>query len=315
MSSWRQSLESRDKRWTDIGLAISYAALILIVAGATVGVTLSGLSDVHEGYAEYQKNAESIRQATQKEIEQSCLQGGTISASECLTEKLASYYETQSANQDLKAQKEMAWWAAALFALNAAQALIGCVGIYFVWHSLKLNRQAVDTAMDANTITRQIGQAQTRSYLTISQCDYVLAPEKMDLYLVIENKGQSPAVEVEILATATTHEIFQIGFGPEKRAHNSRRLRGQCQIVAAGGKSTGRLTIQPSDFSPNVLDAIYKHQEMPIYLTCRAVWLDVFGDRSEVKFSLTPSKEGMRHNGARKSGSMDTFNEKHGKVN
>jgi hypothetical protein len=148
----------------NIALVISAVAVFLLIVGGVTGLILSEYANVHKVFATYQENAERDRDAATDEIGKSCYQPDIAVFSKCLKEKVTAYYTQQATNQDLQAQKDMAFWAATLFALGIVQLAFSGAGIYFIWQSLALNRDAVAEATKANANTiRAIGQEQTNA--------------------------------------------------------------------------------------------------------------------------------------------------------
>jgi hypothetical protein len=102
----------------------------------------------------------------------------------------------------------MAFWAMSMFWIAAAQAGLTAVGILFIWRALDYTRKAVEEAENATKVatesvgvSREIGQAQVRAYLSCTGGTYKIGPYDLICYLDIANSGQSPATNVVISAS------------------------------------------------------------------------------------------------------------------
>jgi len=166
-----------------------------LIVGAVIGLVLSEYSKVHQVNAAYQENAERQREAASQEISKTCFNADFVIFSKCVSEKIAHYYQQQATNEDLQAQQNMAFWAAALFVLGGIQLPLGLTGIYFVWRSLKLNYAAVEAALESNKVAREIGKAQTRAYIGISRATFkrLKAGSPIEVMVEFANTGETPA--------------------------------------------------------------------------------------------------------------------------
>lgn len=192
-----------DDRNGYIALVICAVAVFILITGAITGLILGEYAKVHQTNAAYQQNGERDRDAASQEISKACFDADFAVFSKCISEKVASYYKQQATNQDLQAQQDMAFWAAALFMLGIAQVVLSGVGIFFIWRSLRLNRDAVTAAVESNTVTREIGEAQVRAYLTCKEGTYTINPFGIGIRIesIILNSGQSPAVQIKVTAS------------------------------------------------------------------------------------------------------------------
>lgn len=159
--SWRKKF--------DFGIVLAVCGLLIILPIA--GLMLSEYAKIHRANAAYQQNAEKDRAAASEEISRSCFNSDFAIFSECITEKIATFYKQQATNQDLQAQQDMAYWAKALFFLGALQFILSSAGIYFIWRSLALNRDAVDVA----TKTNKFAQVEREPLIAIEDIKLTLA--------------------------------------------------------------------------------------------------------------------------------------------
>lgn len=99
---------------------------------------------------------------------------------------------TQSMNKATQSMKWAAWWS--FGAVSFGTALL-------IW-TLSLTRQANQAARDAVTVTREIGEAQARAYLSISDVSAGVGITNglalWNLSVSVKNSGQSPALKVTV---------------------------------------------------------------------------------------------------------------------
>lgn len=91
--------------------------------------------------------------------------------------------------RDLEAQE---WMAFATFWMLVATS----VGIYLLWRTLKEAGNTTKAAKSANDTAREIGEAQTRAYVSCVGGDFCLDSERLVVRPDIKNFGQSPAIGV-----------------------------------------------------------------------------------------------------------------------
>lgn len=182
---------------------ITATVLVFMVACAT-GIILSEYAKVHQVYAAYQKNAEDDRKQAAAEAAETCM--GRDDLRLCIAEKLEAHYRDQATNQDLQAQQDMAFWAAALF---VSSTVLTTAGLLLIWRTLLHTRdaaihagRAVDeaknatkAAQDAIVVTQDLGEAQVRAYLSAKtvQVAYDAPNSSLIFGCSVSNHGQSPA--------------------------------------------------------------------------------------------------------------------------
>ncbi|KFL29094.1 hypothetical protein JP75_22950 [Devosia riboflavina] len=97
----------------------------------------------------------------QREIIRACdKETGEVAYKTCVGDALGDGLTAVREVADLQAQQSMAQWAAIMAFVAAAQLGLSAAGAYFVWRTLQQQLQA-------NTITRNVGIAQTRAYVGI----------------------------------------------------------------------------------------------------------------------------------------------------
>jgi hypothetical protein len=233
-------------------------------------------------------------------------------------DRIAKALETANADQnagakeqrekdDLKAQQDMAGWAGVMAAVAGLEALITLTGVILVGFTLAATRnasreakRAADAAEKAIVTTRDIGEAQTRAYVQITQArgaivthgavtDYgTLCP---CVTIEVSNTGRSPAlafrwsVQTVYLYDGSKAELRgAAGFAPPDWGHD----------IAPQRPFKTRLTILPSIL--NTEDAAaFRSGKLYMAATIRTVFLDVFGNEitSEDTFSQTFGADGQ----------------------
>ncbi|MEQ1944229.1 hypothetical protein ABMA32_17585 [Mesorhizobium sp. VNQ89] len=212
-----------------VGLGVCLFLGILLA-----GVTISEYAKVHEVNAAYQRNAEQDRQHAANEAAASCegISGAAFRA--CVSQALESYYREQATNEDLKAQKDMAFWAFMIFALGIVQTGLSGVGIWYVILNLREarkvtaqaahgNRQAARAAIAAQNSADEARRAneasdirwvvENRPWLTIESEPSVHlfshGGKRINLRveLTVKNVGKTPAFDVELEVRLATSQM------------------------------------------------------------------------------------------------------------
>ena len=117
---------------------------------------------------------------------------------ECISNQLAAYEASKPADEDLRAQQDMALWALWMFIASCFTVLVTGVGIYYVREMLEASRSANRAAVRAVEVTRDIGQAEVRAYLGIESLTFGVDNERnVFLRVSARNFGQSPAIKVQ----------------------------------------------------------------------------------------------------------------------
>lgn len=167
-----------------IGLAALALSLLVLFAGYWIGKS-SGFYDAQANGYSYQD-----REATSRRVG-NCFgkaQSRTVTA-RCAEEAIKAGHEHSRSEHDLTAQREMADWTWWLLIVAFIQTPITAVGIVLLLRNIQ-------QADDALVETRRIGEAQTRAYLSISGCQVMFRVEKMSIRPMLQNSGQSPALDV-----------------------------------------------------------------------------------------------------------------------
>ena len=207
---------------------LAFGLTLLVVAllfgayhiGSKIGET--------RGYRNY--HASSYEAHAANEIRSTCLLGDGPNTAECISKVIHATNENKRAEKDLVAQTEMATWAFWMLIVTIFVAVVTAGGVYFVWRTLLATKKTV-------TITREIGEAQVRAYLTIESG--TITPEIEDgerivwkIHVGVRNCGQSPARKIKIKLTGPTFAAENLAVTRDLAAGESRCLN----LIAATTK-------------------------------------------------------------------------------
>lgn len=173
----------------------------------------------------------------------------------------------------------MALWALGMLVVSTLMMLVSALGVWWIRDTLNETRRAVKAADDAVTATRDIGEAQTRAYvsqLNISS-DFHKSAAGVDCVAFImhwQNTGNSPAmklanfVKVQTLNTSTEH--LQVENFLERPA-----ISDAIRQIPAGGNINSMSA--PLLIEGHLAGWLAGQKDLLIWSRCE--WEDVFGRR------------------------------------
>ena len=166
---------------------------------------------------------------------------------ECIEQAIASGRESQRAEYDLNAQRDMAEWAFWLLIISSAQMPIGILGLVALFFTLRQGKAGLEKARDSNVIAKKVGEAQVTAYVRaeVLEVRFPSASLAIPHVLVkVSNLGNSPAYYVHC------NLIFQYYWGEtnfpdqgrtqEETEHDIGILVGD---IPAQGNITARLAV------------------------------------------------------------------------
>lgn len=165
-----------DRHGPIIAFAVTICFLIFALIGWYEGFKRGQESHQELSAGAYTEQAEAM-------IQESCLALSDAAQTECISEAVSSSREQQRAEEDLDAQQQMAEWARWMLISTVVMAFITALGVVFVWQTLKA------TQVMAND-TREIGEAQVRSYIYANVAEIDTAQNTLDV--IFKNFGNSP---------------------------------------------------------------------------------------------------------------------------
>lgn len=182
-----------------------YVTIVVLQCAALFFIAQVGLGVWHQyelsrdAYRQYQHATKSDQDKAADEIASNCSVVTQVNPAlrDCLREAVLAYQKKNNTNQDLEAQKDMAYWAFVTALVGGFGLLISVGGLYLLFQSLRQTRQAI-------TNDRAIGEAQVRAYLTVEspeQHSPDIQPDRpISAELKIKNTGQSPAYNMRYIA-------------------------------------------------------------------------------------------------------------------
>ncbi len=160
----------------------------IIAFAVTVCFLIFALIGWYEGFKRGQESqqdlsAEAYTEQAEIKIQKTCLVLSGAAQAECIGEAVSSTREHQRAEEDLDAQQQMAEWARWMLISTIVMAFVTALGVVFVWQTLKATQiMASDT--------REIGEAQVRSYVYANVAEIDVAQNTLDV--IFKNFGNTP---------------------------------------------------------------------------------------------------------------------------
>lgn len=204
--------------------------------------------------------------------------------------------ETERADADLKAQKEMARWALGMFIASAFSVVIGAVGVGLIYTTFQQTHRAATSAEEIVTVTRESAGHQLRAYVGPVTAQYALSVlptgGKVDVLIELQNFGQTPAYQ------------YRSAMGLARQAYP---LVDLPKVLATGDTITlfPSMKFRPSLSMPMTLEEVedFRRGDICCVVTVIAEYLDLNGisRSSNVRYLLHSSSPTMTweaHTGA-----------------
>lgn len=240
------------------------AFLFLMVADA--------LEKYRARHAEEHQKISQYKAETNEQYSDNCLKEpvSIVTAFKCLINSVDANREAQRSNYDLRAQQEMARWAYVIALLTIGSLVISSGGLIALLISLNQTRTAIGN-------TREIGEAQTRAYLTCTGAEYEVWSDHIFITVLMENKGQSPASKVRLEATATLAK-WKDNANPGDRSleeHELQTISEDCEMIQAGVKGEGSVEYTRQEIGDQWHNLLHK-SGLLVGVHCQITWTDVF---------------------------------------
>ncbi|WDQ98172.1 hypothetical protein PSC71_13135 [Devosia sp. J2-20] len=178
---------------------------------------------------------------------------------------------------DLGAQRSMAtaaWW---MVAITIASGAVGTAGLYLIFRTLVEAKRSADAAEKAIIANQELGIAQVRAYLTVTEARVKVYDDDLGAYceFTVQNSGQSPARQVTFMSSLTVLPWGKKG-GADKLEFNN---KSGCADVPAGKEVKGGSMFVEMDFAK--VEATIRafratHQYIDIRLNFDLCYSDVF---------------------------------------
>jgi hypothetical protein len=162
--------------------------------------------------------SEKAERAAADHIEKTCSGLNPAALIDCISEAIEAREETKRAEYDLSAQEQMALSTLWMTIFGGFSVLVSIGGVYLIWRTFDASRESIDAAVkmaklarEANAVTREIGQAQVRAYISCDGGGYQVTEDQIVIKARFTNRGQSPTLNCEMKAKV---HIMAIGTRP-----------------------------------------------------------------------------------------------------
>lgn len=198
--------------------------------------------------------------------------------------------KTEREITDLKAQQDMAYWAMLMFWAAFAQAVVGAVGIYFIWHTIKLSQAATAAAIKAAqeaeksvAIAEDTAKRELRAYVSITEAT-MGRPGSLHVSIDFKNAGQTPAYNLRAWYAWETGDDVKFDDRSAETAGSSREL----------GPSVEFTIDAPINFrTSDIRDGVMKRQ-IPFFIWGQLRYTDAFTTNRVTGFRMTlPRGDGV----------------------
>lgn len=186
--------------------------------------------------------------------------------------------------RDLAAQEAMAVWAFWMVCVSAATGIVSTFGLVALFVTIRQNREAIDKARVANDIARDIGEAQARAHLSVTEATCNITGNYLRLKLCVENNGASPATDIRCRLMIRTHLRYQSvdGENPEHFDIDGQDISHDLGVCSANGGLANGEFLWPS---PIVLPFTFDDIQLALFDARNSLfisfegfieWVDVF---------------------------------------
>jgi|GEM_PF-2870330 len=102
----------------------------------------------------------------------------------------------------------MAKWAKWMLIATSASVIIGGFSLFLIWRTVIYAKQAAVAAHATVNVSKEIGVAQTRSYISVIGGGFILNKGGYSGFIDVSNSGHSPAVNPKIEVTINLAEAW-----------------------------------------------------------------------------------------------------------
>lgn len=164
--------------------------------------------------------AEEYREDAERYVERRCLGLAVPAAEDCARQAYQAARENQRIEQDLAAQRGMAWWTQIMGVAALMAMAISTVGVWLVWTTFRETKRTADAAIQANdnardalAHTKEMAEIELRPYLHVEEISFQAADslEALRSVLVrVRNFGSTPATRFRIEAAIDVRNTVKI---------------------------------------------------------------------------------------------------------
>ncbi len=206
--------------------------------------------------------------------------------------------EKRRAEQDLKAQKDMATWALGMLLASGADILLTGVGIFLIWRTLVHTKDAAKAARDAVTaqeIANSVTKAQISADMKIDTAEFYIVPHKGAGY------GDHPQVVIKSSNSGNSRaNAFRWNVRVLYHHDEETEIRGNTDIppepwgiVVAAGESIEQRTNCLPAFLTEKEKAAVAEGSLNVFMEIEIAYGNIFGEtvRDKSTFAATIYKE------------------------
>lgn len=181
-----------------------------------------------------------------------------------------------------------AQWIMAVFAIAATGVSIWAVRL--LRDTLQATQEAVRAADDAVVVTREIGQAQVRAYLTIEKATFEADAMSVGITIWVKNVGQSPSQRCRVKPSFRMYDPTK-GWREARYVYASKNTPGECGVIGVGGVESIFVLWLWTQVAPNSSTYdLFLSQNVHFDIGCKIEWMDVFDQKQEFYFFLDSSE-------------------------
>lgn len=170
----------------------------LVIGGLLAAAYFTSPSQQDGNVKSEQTATDRYAQRAQERIQVLCsVLDDPVRIFQCEQEIIDAAEEDRAAQQDLQQQTAMAKWAFWMMVFSAFSVCVTAVGILYVRLTLDQTVSANKAAQAAVAVTREVGEAQVRAYLSITNVEVEAITNNLPSLVVrIKNTGGSPALKL-----------------------------------------------------------------------------------------------------------------------
>ncbi len=280
------SVRSDDNRLKWVVPALAFMVAILVVAlGYVIWSTSNNWKASHQ-------NVGDIQSYANRYIRERCIGLSVAEGVKCITDAKKTAADLKRDEADLYAQRQMAVWTFLVAVTAFVSIPMSLAGIFLVWQSLALNREALRLTADANANTLRIGQAQVGAYLTCDGGTYTINNNGLMCKPTITNHGQSAARNIKITATLKVRVDRKVDGSDTPSSVNTftEVTRGGCQLVPADAERVGLMHFASGEIAEDVLLELRKGTTR-FEVSGRLQWTDVFDKEHSIPLVLNQIRD------------------------
>jgi hypothetical protein len=151
----------------------------------------------------------------------------------------------------------------------------------------KVSQDAIAVAIDANQITRKIGEAQIRAYLTCIGGTYKIDNFTVTCWPTIANNGQSPATNVRMAGILVVPlDTRKVGEPiPDINFLRTEKWEAGAPMIPSQGQESSLLIFMHTQIGKTRFEAL-RLWNTQFHVECRIYWEDVFGKQQSTPIIL-----------------------------